>query len=64
MTLPREEIVDNAFVLRPLAELAPDERHPTLGVRYAELWEGYTRPGQTLFPVAFSWRGRVISRPD
>lgn len=64
VTLPRGEIVYNAFVLRPLAELAPDELHPTLGVSYAELWEAYAEPGQTLFPVAFSWRGRVISRPD
>ncbi len=36
--LPRDDIVDYAFVLAPLADVAGDERHPVLGERYAELW--------------------------
>lgn len=36
--LPREEILRYAFVLGPLAEVAPGERHPTAGRTYAELW--------------------------
>ncbi|MEA3638402.1 MAG: 2-amino-4-hydroxy-6-hydroxymethyldihydropteridine diphosphokinase [Lamprobacter sp.] len=36
--IPRDEILRYAFVLGPLAEVAPDERHPTDGRRYAELW--------------------------
>jgi 2-amino-4-hydroxy-6-hydroxymethyldihydropteridine diphosphokinase len=36
--LPRDEILRYAFVLGPLADVAPDERHPTDGRTYAELW--------------------------
>ena len=59
--LPREEILQNAFVLLPLAELAPDELHPVSGVSYAALWRRYDKP-QRLWPVDFSWRGQWISR--
>ena len=62
VTLPRDEISHNAFVLRPLAELAPEERHPVLGQTYRALWEAYDKASQQVFPVAFRWRGRVISR--
>lgn len=58
--LPSSEIVANAFVLKPLAELLPDARHPRIGETYAELWQR-TRThrdvaGQRLWPAAFSWR--------
>jgi 2-amino-4-hydroxy-6-hydroxymethyldihydropteridine diphosphokinase len=36
--LPRSEILRYAFVLRPLADIAPSLRHPALGRSYAELW--------------------------
>lgn len=39
--LPRAEILEYAFVLRPLAEVAPDERHPETGLTYTELWEDF-----------------------
>ncbi len=37
--LPRDEILKYAFVLAPLAELNPDERHPVLKKTYTELWQ-------------------------
>ena len=47
--LPRDEIVDYAFVLAPLADVAADERHPALGERYADLWARMvTQPGPGL----------------
>lgn len=61
--LPRDEILDNAFVLQPLAELAPRDIHPVAGRSYADLWENYDQSAQALVRVAFSWKGRAISTP-
>ena len=52
--LPRAEILKNAFVLRPLAEIAPDERHPVVRRTYAELWRDFPYTEQRLWPVEFS----------
>ena len=38
VTLPREEITKNAFVLKPLADVCPQKKHPVLLKAYAELW--------------------------
>ena len=54
------EIVKNAFVLLPLAEIAPQSAHPQLGQSYKVLWQGYDK-AQKLWPVDFHWRGRQIS---
>lgn len=62
--LPRGEILKNAFVLLPLAEIAPKEVHPLTGQTYAELWQAYDR-AQKLWAVPFNWQGRAISpRPQ
>lgn len=58
--LPRGEILKNAFVLQPLADIAPDALHPVTGQSYRELWRDY-RSDQKLWPVAFTWQGRQIS---
>ena len=62
--LPRSEIAHNAFVLQPLAELLPAERHPLCGTSYAALWEAFDLGNQRLWAVDFSWRGRWISQAD
>lgn len=59
--LPRGEILENAFVLRPLAELAPAARHPLEGSTYAALWQRYRQHAQPIRRIDFSWHGRVIS---
>jgi len=51
LELPREEILSYAFVLGPLAEVAPGERHPVDGRTYAELWTAFDRAGQAIHPV-------------
>lgn len=38
LRIPREEILENAYVLKPLQDLAPQRRHPETGQTYAELW--------------------------
>lgn len=53
--LPRDEILKYAFVLLPLSEVAPDERHPVTGERYADLWAGFDDVDQKLWPVSFDY---------
>ena len=55
VVLPRAEIVNNAFVLWPLAELAPELIHPVVDKSYASLWQEYDKDSQRLWPVTFEW---------
>lgn len=64
VSLPRNEITSSAFVLQPLAELLPNECHPLCGTPYAALWKAFELGEQRLWPINFTWRGRVISRSD
>ncbi|WP_349975768.1 2-amino-4-hydroxy-6-hydroxymethyldihydropteridine diphosphokinase [Pseudomonas sp. WHRI 8519] len=48
--LPRTEMLDRAFVLYPLQQIAPHLKHPRLGVSFAELWR-QLRPGPQLSSV-------------
>ncbi|MFZ1623681.1 MAG: 2-amino-4-hydroxy-6-hydroxymethyldihydropteridine diphosphokinase [Gammaproteobacteria bacterium] len=50
--VPREDIRKYAFVLGPLAELAPALRHPLSGETMAELWAAFDQPGHPLQRVA------------
>lgn len=49
--LPRGDVLERAFVLRPLAELAPDARHPVNGRTYTELWASFEQTDCLLTPV-------------
>lgn len=42
LKLPHPDIERYAFVLRPLADLAPDFRHPVSGATIAELWRDFS----------------------
>lgn len=55
VALPRGEILTNAFVLWPLAELAPTLRHPSDGRTLGALWQAYDKASQRLSPIAFHW---------
>lgn len=55
LKLPREEILHNAFVLWPLAEIAPALRHPENEKSYAELWEAFDKQKESLRPVEFQF---------
>ena len=55
LKLPREEILHNAFVLWPLAEIAPDLMHPSEQRSMATLWQGFDKDSQKLWPVTIDW---------
>lgn len=45
LKLPRKELIEYAFMLEPLAEIAPDLNHPVLGLSFREIWERYEKTG-------------------
>lgn len=59
-TLPRAEILKNAFVLWPLSLMAPDKVHPGVGKTLAQMW-AEAQIDQVLAPVAFEWRGEQLT---
>ncbi len=46
--VPRDDILDYSFVLRPLAELAPDLVHPLTGNTMLEHWQNFDADSQPL----------------
>ena len=43
LQIPRNEIERYAFVLEPLAEIAPTLKHPVSGQSYGQLWEQFDK---------------------
>lgn len=50
--LPRPDLVKRAYMLGPLAALAPEVVHPTLGRTIGELWAAFDKTG---------WAPRVVA---
>ena len=48
ISVPREEIMKYAFVLRPLADIVGSYTHPETGRCYSELWREFDKEGITL----------------
>jgi len=46
--VPRDDILNYSFVLRPLAELAPDYVHPVTGKTMLEHWQEFDAESQPL----------------
>ncbi len=55
LQLPRAEILKNAFVLWPLAEIAGKLKHPETGQSYAELWSAFDKTKENIEPVSFTF---------
>ncbi|MFW2372942.1 MAG: 2-amino-4-hydroxy-6-hydroxymethyldihydropteridine diphosphokinase [Gammaproteobacteria bacterium] len=55
LQIPRDEILQRAFVLWPLAEVAPDLKHPVVGKSYAQLWFEFDKSQEQLKPIVFDF---------
>lgn len=60
VTLPRPEVRTNAFVLWPLALLAPQVKLPGSEATHEDLWNAW-QGDQRLWPTGFYWRGRQLT---
>jgi len=56
INLPRDEILKYAFVLKPLAELAPQMLHPQIKHPLELIWQEMLIKNQDLKPAKFQWR--------
>jgi len=53
--VPRDDILRYSFVLRPLAELAPDQVHPVTGKTMFEHWQEFDASSHPLEEVSVAW---------
>jgi 2-amino-4-hydroxy-6-hydroxymethyldihydropteridine diphosphokinase len=42
LVIPRPDLVKRPYMLKPMADIAPDVRHPTLDQTMRELWEKFS----------------------
>jgi len=52
LTLPRPDLLLRAYMLGPLADLAPDLLHPTAGLTIGELWRRFDHAAHPLTRMA------------
>ena len=52
LKLPRPDLVKRAYMLGPLAELAPEVMHPTAGLTVGELWRRFDQDAHPLERLA------------
>lgn len=55
INIPRDDILKYAFVLEPLAEIAPDETHPISGKKFYRLWDEYDKSNLEQKKIAPPW---------
>lgn len=55
LQIPRDEIEHYAFVLEPLAEIAPNLQHPISHISYAELWDRFDKSKLAQKKVTPAW---------
>lgn len=53
LNIPREEL-KHAFVLKPLADIAPQARHPLSGATMAALWAAFPTEREPLAPESLA----------
>ena len=55
LVLPRPDLLRRAYMLGPMAELAPDLVHPVEQKSMAELWARFDRDAHRMEPVDLGW---------
>jgi 2-amino-4-hydroxy-6-hydroxymethyldihydropteridine diphosphokinase len=55
LQIPRDEIERYAFVLEPLVELAPQNKHPISGKTYAEIWQAFDKSQAKQSKITPNW---------
>jgi 2-amino-4-hydroxy-6-hydroxymethyldihydropteridine diphosphokinase len=53
--LPRSDVLQYSFVLKPLADIAPDYRHPVSGKLIADHWREFDAASHPLTEVDIAW---------
>ena len=56
--LPHPDLVTRAWVLGPLAELAPDLVHPVIGETFGAMWQRFDQRAHQLTPFSLEGAGR------
>ena len=51
LVIPRPDLVKRPYMLKPIADIAPDVAHPTLGKTMRELWEGFSEGEHSMVEV-------------
>ncbi len=67
LKLPRPDLLKRAFMLGPLADIAPEEPHPTAGATIGELWQRFDQAAHPMTriptPAAASTSPRSARHP-
>jgi 2-amino-4-hydroxy-6-hydroxymethyldihydropteridine diphosphokinase len=51
LKLPRPDLLKRPYMLRPMAELAPECRHPVVGKTMRELWDHFDGAAHLMQPI-------------
>lgn len=51
LVIPRPDLVKRPYMLKPMADIAPDVMHPTLGKTMRELWAGFSGDEHSMIEV-------------
>lgn len=57
VTLPRPDLVKRPYMLGPIAEIAPELVHPTMGKTMQQLWAEFDKEGHGMEVVELNGRG-------
>ena len=61
--LPRSDIARYAYVLKPLAEIVPNSKHPVYNKSYREMWNSFSGGRDTVWLAEHQWDGQRLVKP-